>query len=292
MNKRIIACLIIISCFTIAGWIPVKGNSGTSISPPKSRIPRRIISLIPSVTEELYLLKVENNLVGCTTYCVRPEEAAEKERVGNNLVINIEKIVQLKPDLVFVAEYTDLKILKRLEQFSIPIKKYPTPGSFKEICSAFLDLGKVVGRAELARSLIGKIKAKVEKIRRRVRGKPGVRVFFQLGSNPLFAATKISFTNDYIEFAGGINVVRNAGEGIISREEVLKRNPQVILIVDMGVKARTARKGWEKFGSLSAVQHNRIYIVDASKYCLPSPQSFIETLEEVSFLLHPVKKKQ
>lgn len=294
MNKRIVIVIVVIlGCFNIAGGL-IGGEAGLKKHLPldSSRYPKRMISLIPSVTEELYLLGVEKNLIGCTTYCVRPEEAKNKERVGNNLVINIERVVRLKPDLVFVAEYTDHKILKRLQQFSIPVKMFPTPKSFGEICDAFLDLGAVVGRTRRALEIIRKIKMKVRHIRDRARKKEKVRVFFQLGGNPLFGATGISFTNDYIEFAGGINIIKDAGKGIISREQVIRKNPEVILIVDMGIKARTARTAWKKFSALSAVKKNRIYIVDANKYCLPSPSSFLETLEEVALLFHPISRSQ
>jgi len=61
-------------------------------TPAFSQEPNRIISLSPSLTEEIYLLGIEDKLVGCTTYCERPSSAQKKEKVGNVVEVNVEKI--------------------------------------------------------------------------------------------------------------------------------------------------------------------------------------------------------
>ena len=67
------------------------------------KIPRRIITLAPNLTEMIYDLGLENKLVGNTLYCDYPEAAKKIEKVGNLLTVNFEKIVTLKPDLVLIT---------------------------------------------------------------------------------------------------------------------------------------------------------------------------------------------
>ena len=74
--------------------------------------PKRIISLGPSLTKELYLLGVEDRLIGCTVYA--PECAKDKEKVGTVIDINLEKIIKLKPDLVLATSLTNPKRVEKL----------------------------------------------------------------------------------------------------------------------------------------------------------------------------------
>ena len=64
---------------------------------PAPSIPRRIISLVPNITEELFDLGVQDRIVGVTTYCQRPLEAQSKERVGAVVEVNVEKVISLRP---------------------------------------------------------------------------------------------------------------------------------------------------------------------------------------------------
>ena len=108
--------------------------------------PKRIISLAPSVTEELYLLGVEDSLVGNTTYCVTPPEAVAKEKVGDITRINLEKIVSLKPDLVLATSLTNSKAIQKLKNLGIEVMIFPAPKNYAYLCDQFLTLGKAVGK--------------------------------------------------------------------------------------------------------------------------------------------------
>lgn len=130
-------------------------------------------------------------------------------------------------------------------------------------------------------------RGKVDAIRKRIEGLPRPKVFVQLGAKPLFAATKDSFVNDFIEFAGGTNIAREAKAGFYSREEVLKEDPEVIIIVGMDAAAGNEKKTWEKFRALQAVKGDRIFIMDSYRVCSPTPRTFVDALEEMVRALHP-----
>jgi ABC-type Fe3+-hydroxamate transport system substrate-binding protein len=249
--------------------------------------PRRIVSLAPALTESLYLLGIGDRIKGCTTYCIKPEEAKHKEKVGTLVEINVEKVLLLKPDLVLAMQFADRKAVEKLKNLGIRVELFPSPRNFEHLCQSFLRLGRMVGREEKAKEIVDKAKKEAAFVRRKVEGEKKIKMFWQLGAKPLFSATKGYFTNDYIEYAGGINIAADAKSGIYSREEVLKRNPDVIVIVTMGIVGEREKKTWQNYSSINAVKYNRIYVVDSYKYCSPTPIGFVEALKELVVQLHP-----
>jgi ABC-type Fe3+-hydroxamate transport system substrate-binding protein len=249
--------------------------------------PRRIVSMAPALTESLYELGAGEHLIGCTTYCNKPEAAKYKEKIGTLIDFNMEKILTLQPDLVLAMEFSDRKTVEKLKDLGVRVEIFPSPKNFNHLCESFLRLGKLLGAKERAAQLVGRARAEAALIRAQVAGLERVKIFWQLGAKPLFAATKGNFTNDYIEYAGGINIAADASSGIYSREEVLKKNPEVIVIVTMGIAGEQEAETWKTYTTIDAVKNNRIYIVDSYTYCSPTPGGFVKALRELVVLLHP-----
>lgn len=253
--------------------------------------PKRIISVGPAITEELYLLGIGDRLVGCTVYCQSPPGAKDKEKIGTVINVDVERIAVLKPDLVIATSLTDTKAVKKLEKLKIRVITFPTARNFSQICDRFLELGKTVGREKEAGDIASRAEARVNLINERVKGLPKPKVFVQTGARPLYTANRASFVHDYIVRAGGINIAAGSrggfDYGIYSREDVVKQNADVILIVDMGIVGEREKEIWQKYKSLNAVKNNSIYIIDSHRSCSPTPVSFAEMLEEIADLLHP-----
>lgn len=253
-------------------------------------LPQRIISLSPAIVEELYILAAGDKLVGCTVYCQRPPEAKEKERVGTGIEVNLEKVISLKPDLVLAISLTSPKIKEKLKNLGIKVVTFSTPKDFNDICKHFLELGKLVGKVKEAEKIVKNAENKIDSIREKVKNLHHPKVLVQVGARPLFVATDRYFVNDYIEFAGGINIAKGAKEGIYSREQVLKANPDVIIIVTMGIVGEEEKEVWRKYKTLNATKNDRIFIIDSYNLCNPTPISFVETLEEIVKILHFKKR--
>ncbi|MBL7069425.1 MAG: ABC transporter substrate-binding protein [Candidatus Omnitrophica bacterium] len=251
-----------------------------------ARSPQRIISLGPSITRQLYLLGVEDSLIGCTIYCEKPKEAKEKERVANAIDVNLEKVISLNPDLVLATSLTNPKAIKKIEALGIAVILFATPENFSQLCSQFAELAERLGKGERAQEILTAVKDKVYLLKERVEGFKKTRVFIQVGAKPLFTQTRDSFINDLIEFAGGVNIASGAKSGFYSREKVIEDNPEVIIITTMGITGEEEKNIWNKYKTLDAVRHNRIYILDPYKFCSVTPVSFAETLEEMVGILH------
>ena len=252
----------------------------------KPEVPRRIISLSPSLTEELYILKVEDRLIANTIYCKHPPDAEKKEKVCSGVKANLEKIIYLRPDLVLAKSYNNQKQIEKLRSMGIRVEVFPAVKIFSEICEEFIDIGKIVSKEKEAEEIVRELKDKVSSIQKSVKGLPKPKVLVQIGAKPLWIATKNSFINDFIELAGGVNIGPSGNNGLYSREKVLEQNPDVIIIVTMGIVGKQEKKNWQKYKTLNASKNNKIYIIDSYKACSPTPISFVEVLEEITGLIH------
>ncbi len=254
--------------------------------------PQRIVSLGPAITEQLFLLGVEDRLIANTIFCNRPPEAEKKEKIGTVIRANIEKIVSLQPDLVLATSLTHLEQKEKLRNLGIKVVGFPRARNFSQICEQFLELAGLVGAEKEATEIVAEAKGRVNSIREKIKDLANAltgtrkRVFLQIGANPLFTVIRDCFINDLIESAGGINIASGARTGLYSREKVLKSNPQVIIIATTGIVGEKEKEIWQRFKVLEAVKNNRVHIIDADKICRPTPMAFVEGLEEVAGILH------
>ncbi|MBF0594956.1 MAG: ABC transporter substrate-binding protein [Candidatus Omnitrophica bacterium] len=247
----------------------------------------RIISLGPVITEELYLLSSGDKLVGCTTWCKRPEAAAHKVKIGNVQEINLEAIVALKPDVVLATVLTDPRSVMKLRRLGIRVVEIPNAKDFEGLCQVFQLLGEITGRESEARQIIDRAREQVLALKKKMAGLARVRVFVQVGANPLVTIGRESFANDLIASAGGENIVTAPGYLQYSREQVLAQDPDVMFISSMGFDGAKEKNNWQQFKSLRAVSGDKVFILDEYLLCSPTPVSFVETLKTVIHYLHP-----
>ncbi len=244
----------------------------------------RLVSLGPTITQNIYLLGREDLLVGVSSYCEALPGVESKEIAGDLVNANIEQVMKLSPDAVLVSGMISRGSVERLESLGINVVSFPEPGSFEELCSQFGKLGGLIGKEEKAAAIISGVKSEVDGIRSMAEGFPRKRVIAQIGADPLWVSPKNSFMNDIIEFSGGVNLGPEEG-GRISIESVIKKNPEVILIVDMGIAGEQKRM-WLNFPSVEAVKNEDIYLVDSFVFCSPTPELFVEAVKQAFEIFH------
>lgn len=252
--------------------------------------PKRITSLAPSITESLYQLGAEEDLIGVTSYCNYPPEAKTKEIIGTLINPNIEKIYSLSPDSVLALKGINRsQTIEKLRGLGLEVIAFDECDSFDGITENFIQLGKLTHKEEKARGIVKEVEEEINSIAKRTEGIPSVKVFWEVGARPLVSAGANSFANEFIEYSGGINIFADTSIRYprVSREEVLSKNPQVIILVTMGDVTEKEKAYWQKFKDLEATKNNRIYVIDADKVCRPTPISFLAGLKEVARLLHP-----
>lgn len=250
----------------------------------------RIISLVPSITEELYLLGVEEKIIAVTNYCDYPPEAKKKEKVGTLLEPNIEKILSLKPDIVFASlAAQDRNTINRLEKMGINIFTFREVKNFEDISHNFLLLARISGEETKAKKFLSRQEKEIKLIKQKVEKLPKVKVFLELGAKPLITAGRNTFIDEIVNLAGGVNIFQETKVEYprISLEEVIQRNPEVIILATMGEITEQETKFWQKYRNLEAVKRNQIYTLDANIICRPTPVRYVEGLKKITEFLHP-----
>jgi iron complex transport system substrate-binding protein len=251
---------------------------------------RRIVSLGPVNTENVFLLGAGDRLVGDTIYCVRPEAAKSKVKVGSVIQVSVEKIISLQPDLVLATAFTKPAQVKQLQQAGFRVIRFMRPASFSEICSQFIELGRLLNLEDKAEDVVLQAQHEVTRIQAEVADLPLQKVFLQVGSIPLFGSIPESFTNDFIVLAGGINILADQRQGTTNVEKVIAANPDVIIIAIMGFESGVAgdeQKKWQAISILKATRTKRIWIINPDLVCSPSPATFAQTLGVMAELIHP-----
>jgi ABC-type Fe3+-hydroxamate transport system substrate-binding protein len=262
----------------------------SSVQAAETEYPQRIVSLGPINTENVFLLGAGNRLVANTSYCVRPEGAKNKEKIGSVMQVSIEKIIGLHPDLVLATGLTQMQQVKQLQSVGIQVVQFKQPASFTDICVQFLELGRLLGLEKRATQIIEETKERVALLQKKVARLPRQKVLLQVGSQPLFSSVPTSFTNDFIVLAGGSNIASNQKNGIINYEKVIAANPDVILIAMMGSESGVAsleKERWMQIPVINAVQNDRVHVISPDIACSPSPSTFADTLDIMAKLIHP-----
>lgn len=242
---------------------------------------KRIVSLAPSITENLYLLGAQNKMVGCTSYCALAVNDGVQQ-IGSTIDVNVEKILTLKPDLVLTMLMTKPQDVEAMRKLGIRVEILPTPKNFAEICEQTIEIGKLTGFEKEAKRVTDEAKQKVDNLKQSVaKNKLKQKIFFQLGSNPVFTVLPNTFMNDFILLCNGDNIANGMTTGIISRESVLAKNPDVIIIATMGGFGAEEKKVWETYKSMNATKNRRIFLIDSETSCSPTPENFARAFADV-----------
>ena len=254
-TRNLTAALIIIAIL-----IPI-----TSVDAGDS-LPKRIISLTPATTEILFALGLGDEIIAVSSYCTWPLGAKKKEKVGSFSSPNIEKIITLKPDLVFVTGMEQAHLMAILSSLNI---KYISvdPKNIDELVDSIKEIGAVTGKTDQAAAVNKNIKDALTKIGKSVsRTRPSQRpkIYMEIWYDPIMSPGKGSFVDDMIRQAGGINMTSDLRRSYsrIDPEEVIFRNPDRIILAymksDSWVNENFSKRlGWE---NVKAVRADKIFI--------------------------------
>lgn len=254
-----------------------------------SRPPKRIVSVAPSVTEILFAIGLAERVVGVSTYCNYPPEARHRKKVGTYAAPSLEKIVALKPDLVLGTADGNLKSFAgRLADLGIRVY-IADPRTAEAVMVSIRRIGEVTSSAEAARRVAAKMEERIRLVQRKADGLPRLRVLHAMGFGPLISSGKTSLMNDMIRLGGGSNVLQDvqAKHPRLNMEDVILRDPEVIILCAMTEKdSRRQKQWWSRWKRVAAVRNGRLHVVDADLALRPSPR-IAEGLEQVAGAIHP-----
>ena len=250
---------------------------------------RRIVSLSPSMTEIVYALGSQDELVGDTNYCDYPPDATKKHKVGDVLNPSLEEIASLKPDLVLVTSSNRWQTVYALERLGIP-SYAGEPRTLDEIRVLIRHLATVFAKPENGDALDSNLQRKIETLQQKLQSVKPARVLFVVWTDPLISVGKSTFIADALVHAGAQSVVESSQDWPkVSLEEVAHLQPDLLIFasdhpenVARDVEVLSRRPDWN---SLDAIKHRR-YVVVSEAVNRPGPRLF-DTVEELARQLHP-----
>jgi len=260
-------------------------SSGNAAS---ESIPRRIVSLAPSITETVFALGFGNRLVGVTSHCDYPAEAKRLPKIGDFMSPSLEVIAAKQPDLVIgVTGATDPARAREIERLGIKITLVSV-SSVSEILSSFKRIAALLGDPDAGATLVEKITAQFDRVKKRVAPAPRRLTLLAVGLRPLVAVGGKNFLDELITLAGGENIAGNASQPWLNLpdEYVVAKAPQVIIQAGMGSDASGPTRQWSDLKSIPAVKERRVYTYNSDKILRPGPR-IGEGLEEIARLIHP-----
>jgi iron complex transport system substrate-binding protein len=275
---------------TPIGPIEVTDGLGRSVS--LSQPARRIVSMAASNTEILYAIGAGDQIVGRDEFSDFPPAVLDVPSVGGGFnEYNQEAIVALDPDLVIAGGINTPEQVDSLENLGLTVFYLANPLDFEGLFANLRIAGMLAGREEEADALIEDLQGRLDAIYRAIDGVEPVSVFFEVdGTDPRAPWTTGTGTfQDYlIEQAVGINVADIEYWGQIGLEDLISRDPQVIIFSQAPYIPTTAesfaeRPGW---ADLSAVEQGRIVGVDTNLVDRPGPR-LVDALEAFARALHP-----
>jgi iron complex transport system substrate-binding protein len=277
-----------------AGW-PPPGHAASGAAFPLqirdalgraviiSAPPRRIVSVAPSITEALFVLGVGGRLVGIGDADNYPPLGMRgKPRVGG-VILDVERILSLRPDLVVGVASLQRAQLERLIRVRLPVLAVEAH-SLEETLAQITLLGRVTDAVPAAERVLRLLRARIDAVSRGVRGLPRPRVYVEIWGEPPQTAAAGTFIDDLLRRARGTNLFADLrGWPQISPEAVLRRNPQVVLLTYPGARRLLGRPGWAR---VEAVRRGRVYELDPDLVSRPGPR-LVDGLEQIAARLHP-----
>ena len=243
---------------------------------------KRAVSLAPNLTEIIFAVGAGNRLVGVTSFCDYPAETKSIQKIGDTLKPNIESIIALKPDVVFVTTASQLETftdtLKERNIAVIVTNPDSLEGIFKSI-----ELVGVVFKSPEAGNVIANLRKRVETVEGQTADAAKPTVFVQLDRS-LFTIGRDSYLTDLVARAGGVSATANVEKAYaqLSKEAALALDPEVIILSESSDNTDAA----EVFSGSRAVKSGRVVKINADLLSRPGPR-IVDGLEKLAAAIHP-----
>jgi iron complex transport system substrate-binding protein len=250
------------------------------------KVPTRIVSASPAVTEILFALGKEKLLIGRTNYCVYPLQVSAIPSIGEIIDPNLETIASLNPDLVIASTHFKKEMADKIQQMNVPIVVLVSQESFEGSYNMIRQVADIVDAKDKGDSIIRSMQKTVSEIEagaKTVKEKPSVYYVIGFGKTGDFTAGGNTFISNMISMAGGVNIAQDVIGWSYSLEKLIQKDPDIILIHN-GQKEMFVNT--PAYKNLKAVKRNKVYEVDNNLFELTGPR-LSEGLKTLFTLLHP-----
>lgn len=265
--------------------VTITDSNGRKITLDKE--PNRIVSVAPNITEIIFALGKEKKLVGRTDYCDYPLAAKKITSIGSLEQPNIEKIAELKPDLVIASTHFSEESIKKLEELNIKVAVLYGSDNFNGAYETISKVGQLIYSSSKAEQIVSDMKKKVQNVVNKVKNskKPTVYYVIGYGQSGDYTAGKDTFISQMIEMAGGKNSADDVTGWKYSIEKLVQNNPN-ILICSKFYNSKEGIKNTNGYKNLTAVKNNKLYEIDDNIITRQGPR-LADGLEALAKTIHP-----
>jgi iron complex transport system substrate-binding protein len=272
--KSIIKCsIILILPIIITGCSPNRKPQGNN--------EKRIISLSPHITEIIYALGADKDLIAVSDYCKYPPQAGNKEKIGGLIDPNIEKIVSLAPTHLFGVP-AHLKLDQELRQFNLHIIMLPDE-TVSDVIKTIDSVGQILGYKNQAAEVVTRINDHLLRLRNMKEQHRSISAMLVIGKEPgslqnLMVAGPETFLHELWTMVGGINIFADlpVHYSTVNLESIIQRNPQVIIQFDTnlpgGIYKSNHDASWQFLHDVEAVRRGHIFTIGGDYVLIPGPR--------------------
>lgn len=225
----------------------------------------RIIALSPHIVEMLFDIGAGEQIIATTDHADYPLAAEKIPRIGSSLRIQLERVIELQPDLVIAWKSGNPSDdLARIKQLGFRVV-YSQPNSFEDVAKELRLFGKLSGHSAQAERVAVKFLADLANIKKQYGHKKPLTGFYEVWSRPLTTIAKGSWPQQFLD-ACSINnpfVATKAQYPQVNIEQVLQKNVEVIIQPLSKKQVGNDSYNWQKWPILSAIKHQQIIILDA-----------------------------
>ncbi len=275
-------------CSVASAAITVTDDAGKTVTLKAPA--KRILSLAPHVTEQLYAAGAGDAIVGTVEYSDFPEAAKKIPRIGSHNSLDLERIVALKPDLIVIWLHgNSQKQLDRLLELGIPAY-YNEPTKLDHIPRSIETLGILTGNSTQARAAATAFRAKVEALRARYANRAPVSLFYQVWSKPLTTLNGQHLVADVIGLCGGKSLFADLKPKApaVAMEAVIEADPEAIVSTSI---LKDGLELWSKWPRMRAVKNGHLYEMDGNLINRHGPR-ITDGAEKLCEILESVRQRR
>ncbi len=237
-------------------------DSGASLTLPRPA--QRIVSLAPHLTELLFAAGAGERVVGVGAWSDYPEAAKALPQVGDSAMLDLERIVALKPDLLVVwRDGNSPQQLRKLATLGIPVYASEL-GTLADVAATLRRLGQLAGTEAAANARAAAYEQRLRALRERYAGRAPLRVFYQVWPRPLLTFNDRHLVMQGLALCGAKNVFGTLAPLVptVSEEAVVAADPDVIVTGRAAAETTDGLAGWRRFARMKAVRSGALIEVD------------------------------
>ena len=272
----------------VSATITLSQANGESLTLPAPS--KRIVTLAPNLAELVFAAGAGDHLQAVVEYSDYPAQVSQIPRVGNAFRIDLERVVELKPDLVIGWKSGNPQTaLQKLTQLGLTVWQIEITRP-EEIADAVENIARAAGTLTRGTEVASHLRKRLGLLKRQNAGKTPVDFFYQIATHPLYTINGQHIISYSLEICGGRNVFANLPTLApqVSRESVILANPRAIIAPKMAEYPQ-ALKVWEDWPQLQAVHNQALFYLPADEISRAAPR-LLDSIELACTLLDKIRK--